>query len=599
MQFYKFVHQCTNTLSLPLIITMKSIKYFFLITTLILCTSTSFTQVVKNYNAEWKKVDELISKKNLPKSALEEIQKIYALAKRDKQDAQIVKSLVYMIGLQNENREDNILQSIKELDKEITNNKEPARSILKNLQGYIYWQYFQRNRWKFYNRTNTIAFVKDDIATWSTDDFHKKISDLYLQSLQNDDLLKAAPVSSFSAIITKGNARNLRPTLYDLLAHKALDYFKNDERDLKKPAYAFVINEPIGYSPAARFAGYNFITRDSLSLQYKAVLIYQDLIRFHLNDANKDALIDVDIQRIEFVHQHSVVEEKGKLYRASLEKIISTYKNNPVTTQASYLLALYYEQLAGQYDPLKDTTNRYERVKAKEILEKVVRDSASNRKGSAFSEGWANSYNLLNELLSKDFSFEVEKVNLPAQPFRSLIKYKNIDLLHLRLIKADQRLIDLVQNLYDEKKWNELLQAGTLRKWQQPLPVTNDLQQHAVEIKIDPLPAGAYILLASTNEELTTKKTVAGATLLYVSNISYTNTQHKYFLLHRETGQPLAGAIAQLWQHRYDYKTFYALVGMCLGLCVQPTNNRTVKKITDLIRNFWNGLFLHLIYAGL
>jgi hypothetical protein len=115
--------------------------------------------------------------------------------------------------------------------------------------------------------------------------------------------------------------------------------------------------------------------------------------------------------------------------------------------------------------------------------------------------------------------------------------------------------MDLMQNLHDEKKWNELLRATTIKRWQQPLPKTDDLQQHSVEIKIDALPIGAYILLASSTEELTTKQTVAGATLLYVSNISYVHKQHKYFLLHRETGQPLAGAKAQLWQRRYDYRT--------------------------------------------
>ncbi len=534
---------------------MKSINYFLLFTILILCTSTSFAQVIKNYTAEWKKVDELINKRNLPKSALEEVKKIYALAKRDNQDAQIVKSLIYTFGLQNENREDNFVQAIKELEKEIAANKEPAKSILKSLQGNIYWQYFQRNRWKFYNRTNTTAFAKEEIATWSIDDFHKKISDLYLQSLQQDDLLKATKVAPFADIITKGNARRLRPTLYDLLAHKALDYFKNDERDLKKPAYSFVINEPIAYDPAARFASHKFITRDSLSLHHKALLIYQELIRFHLNNGNREALIDIDIQRLEFIHQHSVAEDKGKLYAAALEHIINTQKNNPAATQASYLLAVYHEQLAAQYDPLKDTTNRYGRIKAKKILEKVLGDSALNRQGPVFSEGWTNSYNLLNEIRSKDFSFEVEKVNLPNQPFRSLIKYKNIDLLHLRLIKADQALIDLMQNVYDEKQWNKLLRATTLKEWQQPLPKTDDLQQHSVEIKIDALPIGSYILLASSTEELTAKKTVAGVTLLYVSNISYVHKQHRYFLLHRETGQPLAGAKTQLWQSRYDYKT--------------------------------------------
>src|SRR4051812_19528589 len=43
---------------------------------------------VKNYEAQWKKIDELVQKKQLPKSALEEVKKIYTQAKTEKQDAQ-------------------------------------------------------------------------------------------------------------------------------------------------------------------------------------------------------------------------------------------------------------------------------------------------------------------------------------------------------------------------------------------------------------------------------------------------------------------------------------------------------------------------------
>ena len=40
---------------------------------------------IKNYEKEWKKAEDF-SKRGLPKSALEEVKKIYALAKKEKQD---------------------------------------------------------------------------------------------------------------------------------------------------------------------------------------------------------------------------------------------------------------------------------------------------------------------------------------------------------------------------------------------------------------------------------------------------------------------------------------------------------------------------------
>src|SRR5436190_6983392 len=84
----------------------------------ILITNGYSQTPVKNYEKDWKKVDELISKKNLPKSALIEVKRIYTLARKDKQDAQVIKAVVYMIGLQRETREENEALTIKNIEKE-------------------------------------------------------------------------------------------------------------------------------------------------------------------------------------------------------------------------------------------------------------------------------------------------------------------------------------------------------------------------------------------------------------------------------------------------------------------------------------------------
>jgi multidrug resistance efflux pump len=90
-------------------------------------------QNIKLYESDWKKIDELIQKKHLPKSALAEVKKLYIKAKAEKQDAQIIKALVYMGSLQQENREENQKLAIKEIENELPVHKEPAASILKSL----------------------------------------------------------------------------------------------------------------------------------------------------------------------------------------------------------------------------------------------------------------------------------------------------------------------------------------------------------------------------------------------------------------------------------------------------------------------------------
>src|SRR6266542_3440046 len=106
----------------------------------------------------------------------------------------------------------------------------------------------KHNCWQLYNRTQTINFKKEDIATWSTDDFHKKISELYLASVNNEKLLQQTRLEPFDPVIIEGNTRRLRPTLFDLLAHRALGYLKNDERTITKPVYAFEIDDETAFA---------------------------------------------------------------------------------------------------------------------------------------------------------------------------------------------------------------------------------------------------------------------------------------------------------------------------------------------------------------
>lgn len=501
---------------------------------------------VKNYDKEWKKV-EAASQKGLPKSALTEVKKIFALAKKEKQEAQVIKSLLYISGLQSDTREDNEILSIREMETELKTSKEPVASLLKNIIAGMYWSYYQENRWELMDRTQTSKFNKSDIATWGAEDFHKKISELYLQSLKDSRRLQQTKLDPFNAIIIKGNVRHLRPTLYDLLAHQALNYFENDERNITKPAYAFEIDQASAFDPAADFIKRKFTTKDSLSLQHKALLIYQELIAFHLADAKADALIDVDLKRLEFVKENATHPDKDQLYFSSINHIARQYEKLPAAAQAWYLLAQYYNEQANEYTPLGDTTHRLARMKAKEICEQLQLQKDS-------SEGKINAGNLLLELNRSSFEFQLEKVNSPDIPFLSLVTYRNVSKLYLRLILTDDKLRAKLENQWSEDYWPSLISAGPMKSWEQALPATNDLQEHKAEIKIDGLPAGEYILLASDNADFKNAKSLLGARSFYVSSISYVNNDQDYFVLHRETGQPLANASVQVWEKKYDQK---------------------------------------------
>ena len=202
-----------------------------LLLVILLLTGTSVTlmaQTKNDYDKNWKKV-EAFEKKGLTKSALQEALLIYNIALKEGNDAQQIKSCMYQIRYRNMVEEDSQENNIFFTDTLIAKAKAPAKNILQSMHAEMFWQYLQNNRWKFYNRTKLAEEKSKDITTWSIDKFYATITKLYKASLQNDAVLKSTKLDGLDAIIIKGeNTRQLRPTLYDFLTHRALEFFMND-----------------------------------------------------------------------------------------------------------------------------------------------------------------------------------------------------------------------------------------------------------------------------------------------------------------------------------------------------------------------------------
>lgn len=500
-----------------------------------------------NYEESWKKIDVLIEEKVLPRSALAEVEKIYDRARKDKNHAQQIKALVYMSRIAVATEEGGDTAAISRMESEIRSARAPQKNILQSITAHLYWQYLQNNRWKYYGRTNTEHSGKKSIDTWTIDDFHKKISTLFLASLEDRNLLQQTRLENFEPLIVKGNSRHLRPTLYDLLADRALYYFGDDERDITKPAYAFTIEENAAFDPVVNFIHHSFQTKDTASLLYRALLIYQDLLSFHREDKSPDALIDADLRRLQFVHRYAVMPEKDEIYRMALEHLISQYGEQAATAGARYLLAQLYYQKGEKYDEINDheeLKNAFR--KAKEIAETTVKLFPE-------TEGAQHCVGLLNTLLGKSLALQTEKVNVPGEPFRTLIAYKNLTSCYFRIVPINNKLKEQLGNSYEAAYWEKIAGLKAIRTWQQQLPQTDDLRKHSVEIKIDALPIGEYLLLGSVREDFGREGNLLAAQYFFVSNISYIRNEQSYFVLHRNTGQPLPNASVQVWTSKYDY----------------------------------------------
>lgn len=499
------------------------------------------------FNKQWQVVDSLINKQSLPKSALVKVNTIYTEARKRNLEPQVIKALLYKLSLQQRTNDEDINTPVAAYNKEIAvGNSISARSILQVLLAETLKQYYNNHRWQLDGRSVTKGFKKEDITTWAKDDFFAAIDSLYKKALVPAGVLQETKLQTYNAIIIKGTAEKLRPTLYDLLANMAIDFYKENATNQTKPVNAFTLNDTLALAPYTTFIHHSFATGDTASFLLKALNLYQQLIKFHAVHNDTAALIDADINRIIWVHDNATFGNKDEVYKNTLTAITQQYTNHPQAAQAWYLLFSLLNDKANKYDAFKDTANRYLLVTIRQQIKQRLAAQPTP------SEGNNNMQQLLSQIEAKELHTQAESVNIPGQPFRILVQYKNVDTIYYRLL--DKKLADNVKLRNDSTYWKEMATLAYTKASLQALPVTNDYRQNKVEIKIDALPSGQYILLASNNKNFSDTERLLTQDII-VSHLAYINKGDDYYVVDRESGKPLPGIKAKVNLHYYNNKS--------------------------------------------
>ncbi|NIP94454.1 MAG: hypothetical protein GWO24_13825, partial [Akkermansiaceae bacterium] len=103
-----------------------------------------------------------------------------------------------------------------------------------------YWSFFQQNRWRFVQRTQTGGPGGDDILTWDLAGILAEIDERFQAALSHREVLKKVPVGHYDVLLVKGNAPDsFRPTMFDFLAHDALRFYQAGEQAGSRAVDAF------------------------------------------------------------------------------------------------------------------------------------------------------------------------------------------------------------------------------------------------------------------------------------------------------------------------------------------------------------------------
>jgi len=527
---------------------------------IILLSLLSLTSISQNlYTREWQQVDSLA---NLGQSqtALEMVIRIYDQTKAANQSDQFVKASLYRMMLEGDFQEDYYEKTIERTELEIQSAKAPVKQILHSIVAELYWRYYQNNRWKILERSQTANFEQKDIKTWDLKKIVSACMANYESSLIDKDLLKNTALTSFSEILIKQkDSEKYRPTLFDLLAHRAIDFYSSSEAGLTKPANTFLMNDVSYFGLADKFTELKITSPDIFSFDYQALKLTQEVIKLHLKDTDPTALIDVELGRLSYVHQKSILPEKDSLYLAALNKLENQFKKYPSSTEVAYQIAVQLNNENEQVIPYIDGSSanqaisdskKWDKKKALEICQEAI-----TRFPDSF--GAANCRSLIETIKLPYLSITSGYASIIGKPSLALVEYKNLSKIYLRLLKIDpytnRELLEKDQDIRLEKYRSIKPEA----QWEQALPDDGDYRNHSAEIKIPSMDNGFYVLLASSDSTLTDKSKMMPARSFWVSNISYISRMNnkgvnELAILNRESGQALAGVKVQPFYRDYN-----------------------------------------------
>lgn len=509
------------------------------------------------YEKDWEKVNSLASK-GLNKSALEVVAMIYKKAKAENNAAQLVKAIIHRVKFEQMIEENSDVKAINEVKEELKTATYPLKPMLHSILAELYWGYYQSNRWKFQQRTTVANINEDDMTTWDLKTIFSKTFENFQASLQNKEKLKQTTIDLYDEVlIQQKNTRKYRPTLFDFLAHRAIDFYKNDEPGLIKPAYKFELNDASYFSTYADFTQLHITTKDSLSSSFYALKLLQELVAFHsdINVKNKiPVLVEADLDRLRFVKEKSILGNKDSLYLLALENLEKQFTTDPAAAEINYEIAQVYVDKGNTYKAIEAEQNKWMKKKAFEICEMVIKKFPG-------TDGAKNCEVLKEQISEHHLQLITNKITNPDKPSLGLLTYKNLRKVYARIVQPSKREGEQSEpNIYGEELLKYYLKFPAVKEWTFDLPDEGDFQMHATEIKIPELPVGDYIVLLGSSKEFNIKNNGVAYTHLTVSGISYVvrqliNGGYDCFVQHRETGVPLKNVMAQLYYEKYDYKT--------------------------------------------
>ena len=557
---------------------------FFIAAGFLICCTLFFHPLKAQ---SWEEIDSL-KNSGLPRSALELVQEKMIQAQTAQNIPEFIKAVLVQISLEASFEDQADVKIAGQLQQEMARAHAPAKQILESVLGEWMWSYWIQEQYQIRERTWVSGMDTNALETWDPKTLLWQTIRAYCSSLTPMTELQNIRVTEYKEILTSAIQNNstmtldsvainhLQPTLFDFLAHRALQFFTTAQYPVAQMANGFLLNHEAFFAPSMKFVKYPLKPQgirsmpgdgpfkpagtDTLSLSWYTLRIFQELERFHLNNKDPQALVQVLLQRLQYMEQHGQMPNRSELYIQALETAIEEFDYSPASAEISYALARYLVDQkswvpANQMNPEnEDDGIRWNLKKALHIC----MEAAEKFPGSV---GGKNCSLLIGEIMAPELKITIEYAVLPNHPSLFSIAHKRLAGVFIRVLRTDpEQYPQQLNRLNDEETMKYLNTLEVVQDFRLDLPLASDYRIRNLETVLPALDPGYYVLFASADPEFRNPSLPFTHQGLWATSISYVTQRNDdggidIALLDRKSGKPLSGIQATAFAKSYDNRT--------------------------------------------
>lgn len=485
---------------------------FFLIHTLSFAQSNLPDSILQRYE-------------KYPREALQKAESLYKQAKAERNTPLLLQSLFLKTAFSLKIDRDDYPRVLKELETYLSKEKQHAtRSLLHSYIAELYAQYYSANRYLIRQRTPIQGEAPEDIKEWSQNLFADKVLTHYRASVQAQKVLQQTPAKEFEAVLIRGNASDsLRPTLYDILVHRAIDGLNNNPLFYNSPENSNrLLVDLASFLIALPFPEEREIENDILRL-------WQELLRFRKEAGEANALLMADLDRIEYYFNRPFAyQERDSLCISILERMRETYAHTPMVVEIMAKEATLW-------------LNKNQKEKALALCQEGIKRFPKYNRINLLE-------NLRHEIQSPNVRSSFPRQIYPGEKLPVTINYQNLDRIDIRLYRIQASTEQYTDNP------DSCRQAFERRASSQTLELPKTLYEHDTTYRLAVPQPGLYRLVLKTRG---LKDSISETFICSrLSTAVYSRNSQCVFLVNDwESGKPVKNAKILLYNSRRAHPT--------------------------------------------